>query len=300
VNATATEVAARAGVEIGGELWPMNPLGFVASSSAVVLLWCAALVYRARRWRETPVAEARDVLLILSLVTLAGAFRVGRTLDFFVPFAMLYAGMELTPWIRQNRQRAAHFGAIAMLLCAANVGLAAKSALDSIPVERYRGVAAYLEREAPGELVINAFSSSYYYLYFWNSQNRYFIGIEPTFTYLNAPAEYWTWRHFSNDEPVDASDGQVACPLPADGTRAASAPGSVSQRCLRRGGRVPGCGGDAVPVRLTTCLWSVPEDAERVPTGAQSCLRKAASWAPAPRPWGRTWPSRRRGFCRRR
>jgi hypothetical protein len=81
-----------------------------------------------------------------------------------------------------------------------NVFLAYRTGQESIEFARYRGASEYLQSHAPGELVANAQWGDYHYLFFWNSTNRYVIGIEPTTTYRMDPKKYWIWRHMSDDE----------------------------------------------------------------------------------------------------
>ncbi|MEO5925764.1 MAG: hypothetical protein ABIR70_18240 [Bryobacteraceae bacterium] len=205
VNASATEIATRAGVVVGGELWPMPAGWFLAASLAVALPWFAAIWLRVKTWTSVPFGEQRDILLAVSLLALAGSFRVGRTFEFFVPFATMYAAVQWTPWVKAHRRQALNLFYVAASLCVLNVLLSMESNRNSGQVARYRAVAAYLHEHDPKELVINARWGDYYYLYFWNPTNQYFIGIEPTFTYLLAPEKYWTWRHLSDDKSIICS-----------------------------------------------------------------------------------------------
>ena len=63
-------------------------------------------------------------------------------------------------------------------------------------------LAEYLRTNAPDALVADMQWNDYQLLFFLNSRNRYIIGIEPTFTYLEDPRKYWLWLHLSEDEPA--------------------------------------------------------------------------------------------------
>jgi len=193
-------IAAKAHVSIGGELYPMSPGWFLMASLPVVLVWFAAAIVRVRQWRESGLAPKVDLLFAVSVAALAGSFQVGRTVDFFVPFGVIFAAVVLSPWVRSHSRDLPYLCVPILCLCVVNVFLAYLTAQRSADFGHYRGASEYLQRHAPGELVANAQWGDYYYLFFWNSSNRYVIGIEPTTTYRMDPKKYWIWRHMSEDE----------------------------------------------------------------------------------------------------
>jgi hypothetical protein len=193
-------IASKAHVSIGGELYPMIPGWFLLASLPVVLVWGSAAVARLRQWRESGLVPKIDLLLAVSLVALAGSFQVGRTVDFFVPFGVVFAAVVLSPWLIRHQKDLAYICVPIFFWCAVNVFLAYRTGQQSIEFGRYRGASEYLQKHAPGELVANAQWGDYHYLFFWNSSNRYVIGIEPTATYRMDPKKYWIWRHMSDDE----------------------------------------------------------------------------------------------------
>jgi hypothetical protein len=207
-NANVVNIAHKAHVEIGGELYPMQPAWFLAASIPIAAIWFFAAWRRLREWRPDATA---DLFFTASILTLAGSIRVGRTFDFFVPFATLFAAIVLTPWLDRRRKDLPYLSALFLGLCATNVFLTYRTELGTVSVARYKAAAEYLHRHAPGKLVANAQWGDYYYLFFWNPSNRYVIGIEPTFTYLMDPRKYWIWRHMSNDDPFTC-DHEVCAP----------------------------------------------------------------------------------------
>ncbi len=195
LQAKVVKIGLDAHVRMGGELYPVSSWWWLPASLIVVVLWIAALILR--RKSNAP----SNLFLLLSIATFLGTLRVGRTADFFVPFAMLFAAAVLNPYAVKLRGDLKYIGAIFALICAVNVFLTYRYVRTSPSLDSFRGAAEYLKREAPGELVANAQWGDYQYLFFLNPSNRYIIGIEPTFMYLDSARKYWLWQHMSDDEP---------------------------------------------------------------------------------------------------
>jgi hypothetical protein len=56
--------------------------------------------------------------------------------------------------------------------------------------------------------VFNTQWEQYPFLYFWNSDNTYVIGIDPSLMYYQDARRYWLWRHIANDEPATCDHPQ--------------------------------------------------------------------------------------------
>lgn len=199
VQASVVSLGQKAHVRMGGELYPATSWMWIVSCLPVVLPWIGALMLRAWRRRSAPVT---DLFLLLSAATFLGTLRVVRTLDFFVPFAILFAAAVISPYLKASRTDVAAVGLLLALPCAVNVYLTHQYVLEAPSLARYRGAAEYLRTNAPDALVADMQWNDYQLLFFLNSRNRYIIGIEPTFTYLEDPRKYWLWLHLSEDEPA--------------------------------------------------------------------------------------------------
>jgi hypothetical protein len=210
VQASVVDVALRAHVLMGGELYPVRSWWWIATSLPVLALWLAAVPIRLRQLMRGNFSPGTDLLFAASVVTFAGTIRVGRTADFFVPFAMLFAACVLSPLLGNWRKDLRYIGVPLGLICAANVYLASTYVLGSPSIARFRGAAEYLRANAPRDLVANAQWGDYQFLFFWNSQTRYVVGIEPTMMYLSDPKKYWLWRHMSDDEPTTCGEEHCA------------------------------------------------------------------------------------------
>jgi hypothetical protein len=197
VQASVVSLGQKAHVRMGGELYPATSLMWMVSCLPVVLSWIGASVLRLWHRRNTPMT---DLFLLLSAATFLGTLRVVRTVDFFVPFAILFAAAAISPYLKASRTDLAAVGLLLVIPCAVNVYLTRHYVRDAPSLARYRGAAEYLRVNAPEALVANTQWNDYQLLFFLNSRNRYVIGIEPTFTYLEDPRKYWLWLHISEDE----------------------------------------------------------------------------------------------------
>jgi hypothetical protein len=81
------------------------------------------------------------------------------------------------------------------------------------PIAGFRGVSEYLLANTPGTVVFNTQWEQYPFLYFWNSQNIYVAGIDPTLMYSVNARRYWLWSHVASDEPTTCGVSQCG---PAD------------------------------------------------------------------------------------
>jgi hypothetical protein len=212
VQSLVTGIAQRAHVLIGGELYPMHSWWWVATSLPVLFVWICALVVSIRRGRGS-FTSVTGLLLAASAISLAGTFLVGRTADFFVPFAILFAAAVLSPHLPSWRRDLPYIGTLLALCCGVYVGLTCQYVREAPSLARFRGAAEYLRTHARGELVANADWGDYYFLYYLNPASRYVVGIEPTMMYLSDAGKYWLWRHVSDDETTTCphehcSDGE--------------------------------------------------------------------------------------------
>ncbi len=202
-------------LDIGMEVRPINAV-WLAVTLPVLVVWVPALIAFGSRMRRRAVLPVEWLLLAMSILCFAVSFRASRMLDLFVPFAILFAALVLSPWIEANREKAAYgFGLLCLLSALSFVPLA--ETLRAAPsIYGSRGAADFLAREAPDALVMNANWGEYPFLYFWNWKSRYVTGIDPTFLYANNPRRYWMWRHLSDDALPTCGVQNCSGAAPAD------------------------------------------------------------------------------------
>lgn len=197
VQAAIVGIAKNAHVRLGIELEPITFWWF-AASMPVMLVWLAGVVRLGKQ--RLALGSAEWLLFALSLVTLGASVQISRTMDLFVPMAVLFSAVMLSSWVGAHRRDFLSLVGVLLMICGGNVVLTYFNMRQAVPHERFLGVSRYLAANAAGELVANAQWDEYPFLFFWTTQSRYVIGIEPTFLYLSDPRKYWFWRHIAEDE----------------------------------------------------------------------------------------------------
>jgi len=172
----------------------------------LMAVWLLALLRAAWLWkkRTLSLSQPARLFLTMSLVCFLASLAIGRVFDYFIPLAALSAAAILTPWIQErprNRMDAAAAATVLAVFCTANVVRAYQAVTRAPSSGRFRGVSEYLLRNAPGVTVFNTQWEQYPMLYFWNSENTYIVGIDPSFMLNRDPRHYWLWRHIANEEP---------------------------------------------------------------------------------------------------
>ena len=141
-------------LDIGGESRPLRA-GWVLTALPVFAVWLPALGVMAARFRRASPTAAQTLVFGMSLLFLAAAFRAARSLDYFVPFAVVFAASVLSPWIGMHREKAA-YGFGFLFLLAGFLLIPATGTMRAAPsVGRFRAASEFLAREAPDALVVN-------------------------------------------------------------------------------------------------------------------------------------------------
>lgn len=210
---------------VGVEWSPYRPVEFWRINGLVAGVYLAAcgLFLRCRgagcdeqgRWRMT--------LLILSGFFLLLTLRSRRFVEYFVPFAVLFAASVVSPFLERwhgrggtatGRRRA---GAAAAATIA--VGVLAWSAVGTttavwnsfhdfraVPPDRYRAAAEWMrDLSREGDIVFNPRWDEFAQLFYWNQKNYYVVGMDPTFLYLYDQNLYRDWYRFYKDDVADLS-----------------------------------------------------------------------------------------------
>ncbi len=194
-------------LKVGGEVLPLSVWWLVASIPTLIV-WVAAILVLAWRWRVKRPTAGEWVLLALSLFCLAVSSRAARMFDFYTPAAGLFAAVVLGPSVLQQRERWRFaFGAL-FLLAAASLIPSLQAVRSAPSVDRYRGAAEFLAKQ-PDAVVWNTQWQQYPFLYFWNWQSRYLTGMDPTLFYNLDQKRYWEWRKFADDDAANAPVQQL-------------------------------------------------------------------------------------------
>lgn len=180
------------------DAWVM--LGISAVAFAVYLIGLLAFQYRER---------ARDLkplfFLIVSVLLLLMTFKSRRFIEYWPPFAVLFAAFTMIPrlervnfaWLARTRDRAIAAVAAAVVTLAAILWMGGciwqarqdvKSELDPFA---YRGAGEWLAANTlPGTMVFNTDWDDFPILFYYSPNNTYAAGLDPTYLHNRDP-ELW-------------------------------------------------------------------------------------------------------------
>ncbi len=196
-------------LRVGREWAPYDPLGLLANASAALVYVAFGVAALGEgRWRRAGAALAA---LGVAVVFLGLMLRSQRFVEYFGPMATFFAalaGGEVVASLTVGKRRAlvALLGAV-LVANVVGVGsmLAGRSA--RAPYDRYAAAAEHVAREAPaGAMLCSTDWDDFPWLYFYNVESTYLIGLDPTYLRNRFRDAYWDW--------VDASLGKV--PRPSD------------------------------------------------------------------------------------
>ncbi|MEO6028128.1 MAG: hypothetical protein ABIR79_14790 [Candidatus Binatia bacterium] len=196
-------------LRVGKEWAPYDPLGLLANAAAsMAFMAYGVAVLGEGRWKKERAALAA---LGVAVVFFALLLRSQRFVEYFAPLATFFvalAGGGTIAALDRTRQRV-----LALLLTAvlvANVvGIGSMLARrgSKTPYDRYAAAAELVAREAPpGAMLCTTDWDDFPWLYFYNVESTYLIGLDPTYLRNRFREAYWAW--------VDASLGKM--PRPSD------------------------------------------------------------------------------------
>jgi hypothetical protein len=203
-------------VSVGSEWYPYRTTQLLENSGPALLLFVAGIVALGLHAGRMNVATATGLLLAVLFGTML--FRSRRFVEYFPPFALLFAALAWSPVVRDylagaagNRVRLRRWGvgALSVLLLAPalafNLSASRQSLERSKPYQRYAGAAAWLaENTPPGARVFQTDWDDFPRLFYYNTHNTYTLGLDPTYMQSYDPALYELW--------VDVTRGRVEQP----------------------------------------------------------------------------------------
>ncbi len=201
----------KTGVIIGGEWYPYEFIDFISINGLTLLVWLIGLA--ALFFGKRPNNKQRQHGWWLALMS-AGLFVLTvlskRFVEYWVPFAILFAAFSLDPYIRaipwrdlgshikRYWQVAVASGLVVLILGSCifyNIKITIGYLRYGSPFDGYRNAAEYIKASSqPGDIVFNTQWDQFPQLFYWADQNRYIIGMDPTFMYVKNKDLYWKWR----------------------------------------------------------------------------------------------------------
>jgi hypothetical protein len=190
-------------VDVGIEWYPYDAWDLVRLSVlAFVIFFAGFAAFEYRR-------RARDLkplfFLLVALVLLLMAFKSRRFIEYWPPFAVVFAAFTISPrlaefdrsWFRRKRERAiaAIAAAIATVVIGTTMIVTVGQARADMKAEpdpyEYKGASEWIAANVPaGAMIFNTDWDDFPMLYYYNPNNPYIVGLDPTYLYDRDP-ELW-------------------------------------------------------------------------------------------------------------
>lgn len=214
-------------IGVGGEWYPYKFIDLIANTVLVSIPVLIAIVLGALQFRRQ---SARSVTLFcLWLFFLLLTLKSRRYVEYYVPFALLFAAMSLSDSLRQWRWKTLWpalrttvfgnvFGRIAGVAVVTYVLIVLptvvirdqvtnrRDLLNGFALTLYHNESQWIRQHTvPGAVVFHSDWDEFPTLYYWNTDRRFIAGLDPTFLYLADRDRYWQWANLtlgrSEDDP---------------------------------------------------------------------------------------------------
>lgn len=208
-------------VPVGGE-WNPYSLPELVSANGLALLsfvmTSAVFVVEFFELRQDKPEKAVGVLFLwlTTIFFLILTVRSRRFVEYSVPFFVFFSAYvvsnvvnaELFKHVKQawSYWHMKFFTVIIawviILVLGLNVSRVEQWLKNSARVDGLKGSSLWLSGNTqPGEIVFNTKWDDLPQLFYWNSNNYYIIGLDPTFLYAYNHELYWKWRQIADNDP---------------------------------------------------------------------------------------------------
>lgn len=209
-------------VRVGNEWYPYDTKQLLDNSLPALVAFASGALALGLTSRKM---DARTALgLFVSLLFGLMLFQARRFVEYFPPFALIFAAFAWTPLIESKpaQQSAAasrlpylslfqRYFPVAMLSLVIAIGIGrsispARAALDrSKPYGLYANASSWLEKNTPAKArLFQTDWDDFPRLFYYNTHNTYLVGLDPTYLQLYDPDLYDLW--------VDITQGDVENP----------------------------------------------------------------------------------------
>ncbi len=204
----------------GDFLTPHAPLFLIGVIVIVAFVLHARAVSRGNEPLDRPAVQSSIKYIALATVIAAMTMKARRHLDYFAPLFILAVSslatltwptlMKLPRYVRIVIQKSirikkiplVYFLALPLAVMAIKIGMITVNGLSAhrgamqagYPPDQMAGMGRWLTDHAPvGSIVFNTEWDNFPFLMYQASNQRYIIGLDPTFLYRNDPERYKLW-----------------------------------------------------------------------------------------------------------
>ncbi len=207
-------------VSVGNEWYPYDTSQLLRNSLPALIAFASGALALGLSGRKMDLRTATSFLLALLFAVML--FKARRFVEYFPPFALIFAAFAWVPLFGVERRLSASKtfadlrGSIPLILLTAAVSAgivksipaAQERIIDSKPHTLYEGASAWLAQNTPaGERVFQTDWDDFQRLFFYNTHNTYLAGLDPTYLQIYDRDLYDLW--------VDITRGRVEKPSQA-------------------------------------------------------------------------------------
>jgi hypothetical protein len=183
-------------VDVGVEWYPYETWAILEGSALAFAIYFSALIaFDFRRRARDPKAL---FFLIISIVLLLMAFKSRRFIEYWPPFAVVFGAFTLSPLLKRFNRLifarpleatiAAVASALVIIVTVVAMSLTLWQARNDVKSEAdpvaYKGASEWLAANTPaGSMVFNTDWDDFPMLYYYNPNNTYIVGLDPTYLY---------------------------------------------------------------------------------------------------------------------
>ncbi len=206
VNHLAPKIGASS-TRVGNEWYPYRTWTLVENSG--VALVAMVLGTFAWGWRKERMDQVALTLFILTILFAFLLFRSRRFIEYFPAIALIFAVVSFAPlveeWLGESKTRARiTFVALLVLLvlpAAFVVNQTREAVGGSKPADQYADAAIWLHDNTPaGSMVFQTDWDDFTRLFFYNQNNVYTVGLDPTYMELYDAELYDEWRQITQGD----------------------------------------------------------------------------------------------------
>ncbi|TSC76511.1 MAG: hypothetical protein G01um101431_644 [Parcubacteria group bacterium Gr01-1014_31] len=199
-------------IGVGGEWYPYPALELLAATSLASFVAIVGLTLYVLTWRRQ--APRTGFLLLATALLYALTLRSRRNVEYLVPISILFsadalrgcvAGQPLQPFWNELkaflREQKLFLAAVVLpllmvpYLVVRDVSSVRGAFRDGIPLTRFAAASAWLRANTPPDaLVFHSDWDDFPMLWYYNSQSRYLVGLDPTFMYRFDRVRYGEWE----------------------------------------------------------------------------------------------------------
>ncbi len=196
-------------VRVGNEWFPYETKQLLENSLPALIAFASGIFALGLSDKKMDVRTA--FALLVSLLFGLMLFQARRFVEYFPPFALIFAAFAWTPLLPvqvgspSNRIAPSLLGLAAILSMIVSIPRAREAMRNSKPYDLYAGASAWLiENTSAGERVFQTDWDDFPRLFFYNTHNTYLVGLDPTYMQLYDPTLYALW--------VEITKGNVESP----------------------------------------------------------------------------------------